>query len=530
MTVNFSSLGIQTNLVELLKQAEITIPTQIQEKAIPALLAGKDVLAQAQTGSGKTAAFTLPIIQQLDSRNHQTQCLILTPTRELAIQVAKVCKEYSKNAGIKVSTIYGGDDYKRQLQSLKMGCQLVVGTPGRVMDHMRRGTLSLSHLKHLVLDEADEMLKMGFLEDVSWILEQAPEKKQMALFSATLPKAVQAISRKFLHQPEAITIPRSEVNSPDISQNYIMAPLAKRAEIVARLIELRHNQGIIIFARTRAQTVELTTFLKKQGYKATAINGDLKQSERKRSLDMLDRGEKDIVVATDVAARGIDIARVNCVINFEAPFDSESYVHRIGRTGRAGRHGESILFINNHQKYQLKRLESETKGIIKKMPIPSAVEVNESRKNRLFEDISQASKQYNAGKYTNLVNELMGKLEANTVIGSLIQLLHKNQEFFLDENRDSLVDLDKSSSRMEERKGKRRDKKFSEKKDIADSTEMERYKLHVGKNHGVSPKNIVGAIANEAGINSRNIGQISIQKNIALFICRKECLRKFIIT
>lgn len=502
----FDALGIGPELLKALADENIQTPTAIQEQSIAPLLAGRDILAQAQTGSGKTAAFSLPIIQKLNIKGLYPQCLILAPTRELSIQVAKACQSYAKYIkGLEVCTLYGGGEYRTQLKALKDGAQLIVGTPGRVMDHMRRGTLKLDGLKHLVLDEADEMLRMGFLQDVHWILENAPAEKQIALFSATMPKTIKAISEEFLQNPEVITIPSSTLNAPDIDQKYIIAAMAKRAEIIVRLLEFRRGQGVIIFTRTKAQTVELKTLLNDRGFKAEAINSDLKQNDRKRALTSLENSQIDIVVATDVAARGIDIARVACVINYELPFDNESYVHRIGRTGRAGRSGESIVLVNQREERFLKKLERITKSTIDQIKIPSAKSLNTFRKQKFCEDILKASENMNASDYQSVIEELSQTLSHEQMAAAIASLYHQNNPFLIDEANDPLNQRAPAKSRE-----RSRDKREKSGRDRVFDEHMIRFKVSVGKKHGVKPGNIVGAIANEGGISSKSIGQIDI--------------------
>lgn len=509
--ITFNDLGLKPELLEALASLEITIPTDIQAKAIPPLLDGKDILAKAQTGSGKTAAFALPIIHRLDAKKAHPQCLILAPTRELSIQVAKACEQFSKHIkGIQVCTLYGGADYKKQLQDLRKGASLIVGTPGRVMDHIRRGTLKLAELKHLVLDEADEMLRMGFLQDVNWILEQVPSDKQMALFSATMPSTIKRLSEDFLNDPAVISIPNSQENTPKIEQKYLLAAMPKRAAIIARLLELRAKQGVIIFTRTKAQTQELELFLRNEGFKAKAINSDLKQSERKRALDSLEASHIDIVVATDVAARGIDIARVSCVINYELPFDNESYVHRIGRTGRAGRSGESIVFVNSREERFLKRLEGMTKSKINRMVMPSAKEVNTYRKAKFCQEVLDVAETLDLSQFDGVLEELKQTLPAEKIAAAVASMLHQRKNFLIDETSDPLQEKSfAKSAKKNEGFAKERDKKRRSDK-VFKEGEMARFKIAVGRRHGAKPGNIVGAIANEAGISSQSIGQIDI--------------------
>ncbi len=521
MSNSFDDFGLSAALLKSIEDQSFTTPTLVQEKTIPLLLDGEDVLAEAQTGSGKTAAFALPILNRLRVDSPTTQCLVLAPTRELAIQVAEAFNLFASHMkGLNVCAIFGGDDYSRQIKALKKGAQVVVGTPGRVMDHLRRKTLNLSKITHLVLDEADEMLRRGFLEDVTWILEHVPSQKQTALFSATMPKPIKKLSQQFLNDAKHIIIEKSKAQQPNITQRYIVAPVAKRRAIIARLLELRKGEGVIIFTRTKTQTVEISDFLKAAGFSTAAINGDINQAHRKRTLEQLQKGTIDIVVATDVAARGIDIARIACVINYEAPFDKETYVHRIGRTARAGREGEAILFINQREQYILKRLQAETKSEIEPLHVPTAKEINQQRKQAFYQAVHALKDADYINQYQEMIDTLQQDLPLEKVTLAIAHLYHKNKRFLLDENNDRLVEdlkKDKPANRRERQNVSFGDKSAKptrrrRKTQLVDAGEMDRFKLYVGREHGAKAGNIVGAIANEAGISSKHIGNIDIQK------------------
>ena len=364
----FRSLGLSDALIAAVESSGYTIPTPIQAQTIPLLLAGRDVLGQAQTGTGKTAAFALPLLQRIDLVKKQTQVLVLTPTRELAIQVAEAFEKYAGSLrGLRVVPIYGGQDYQVQFRQLHRGVHVVVGTPGRVMDHMRRGSLNLDELQCLVLDEADEMLRMGFADDVEWVLTQAPAKRQMALFSATLPRPIRQIAQKHLKNPAEITIAQRTATADTVNQRYIVAAPHQKQAALARVLEAESTDGVLVFVKTRATTEPLAEYLAQAGLKTAALNGDIAQKQREKIVDSLRSGKIDIVVATDVAARGLDVQRISHVINYDLPFDSEAYVHRIGRTGRAGRSGEAILFVHPRERSLLKRLEQATRQPIEPM-------------------------------------------------------------------------------------------------------------------------------------------------------------------
>ena len=389
----FQKLGLSSALLTTIESSGYTTPTPIQAQTIPLLLEGRDVLGQAQTGTGKTAAFALPLLDRLDLLNKQTQVLVLTPTRELAIQVAESFETYAKSMrGLRVVPIYGGQDYQVQFRQLHRGSHVVVGTPGRVMDHMRRGSLKLDDLQCLVLDEADEMLRMGFADDVDWVLTQAPKKRQMALFSATMPRPIRQIAQKHLKNPAEITIAQRTATADTINQRYIVAAPHQKQAALARVLEAEPIDGVLVFVKTRATTEPLAEYLAQSGLKTAALNGDIAQKQREKIVDSLRSGKVDIIVATDVAARGLDVQRISHVVNYDLPFDSEAYVHRIGRTGRAGRSGEAILFVHPRERRLLKRLEQATRQTIEPMELPSNRAINKQRVARFHEKITDSLK------------------------------------------------------------------------------------------------------------------------------------------
>lgn len=390
-TKDFSALGLSEPVLKALLEIGYETPTPIQEQIIPYILSGKDVLGQAQTGTGKTAAFALPILSKIDSSSKHPQVLVLTPTRELAMQVAEAIRKYAKYLpGLRVLTVYGGQGYREQLSELRRGVQIVVGTPGRVMDHIRRETLDLSKLNCLVLDEADEMLRMGFHEDVDWILEHTPKNRQISLFSATIPQQIRRIANTYLNKPAEVTLKAQTSNALSIRQRYWIASGTSKLDALTRILEIEPLDGVICFVRTKSATIELADELKARGFSASAINGDIAQKDREKVIERLKNGKLDILVATDVAARGIDIDRISHVINYDIPFDTESYVHRIGRTGRAGRSGEAILFVAPRERRMFNAIERGTQQRIKEMQLPTLADISKKRIAQFKDKITQA--------------------------------------------------------------------------------------------------------------------------------------------
>ena len=411
MSNNFSKLGLADFLMNALNELGYEVPTQIQEQTIPAIINGDDVLALAQTGTGKTAGFALPILQNIDVKLKAPQAIIIAPTRELAIQVAEAFHRYAKDLpDFNVTPIYGGQDYSIQLRALKRGAHVVVGTPGRIQDHLRRGTLKTNHLKTLVLDEADEMLNMGFIDDIEWILEQIPHPHQTALFSATMHNSIKKIAERFLHHPKKIQIEAKTVTVDAIAQSYIRVEYRRKLEVLTRYLEVEEMQAAIIFVRTKNESSELTEKLQARGLAAAALNGDIDQSMRKKVVDQLKSGHLDIVVATDVAARGIDVERITHVINFDIPTNTESYIHRIGRTGRAGREGKALSFITSREQRLLRDIERAINKRIEEVQPPSLEEIHKSRKNQLKTKIINAIEQENYLKpYYEIIDSLVTK-------------------------------------------------------------------------------------------------------------------------
>lgn len=506
----FRDLGLSESLLRSLDELGYEKPTPIQAASIEPLMAGKDILGQAQTGTGKTGAFALPLLNSCNHKLNAPQILVLAPTRELAVQVAEAFNSYAKHMkGFHVLPIYGGQSMGQQLHQLKRGPQVIVGTPGRVMDHMRRGTLKLEHLQALVLDEADEMLKMGFIDDIEWILDHKPEGSQLALFSATMPEQIKRVADKHLKEPAYISIAASHTTVESIEQRFVQVSQHNKLEALVRVLEVENTEGIIIFVRTRNSCVELAEKLEARGYASSPLHGDMNQQARERAVDQLKNGKLDIIIATDVAARGLDVERIGHVINFDIPYDTEAYVHRIGRTGRAGRTGMAILFATHREMRMLRTIERATNSRISPMTIPSPEIVAEKRLSRLGEQIAKTL----AGDLEFMkeaVAELCNQLEIDTALLAAA-LLHKVQE-------ERPLQLPPMQERVRDNRDKRRDggrrlpKNMGTAESLKDNPDvkMRRYLIEVGRDNNVGVGNIVGAIANEANIDSRYIGQIHL--------------------
>src|SRR5690554_5736689 len=502
--VSFDSLGLKPEVLSAVKQLGYETPSSIQAKAIPHLLAGKDILGVAQTGTGKTAAFALPLLSTIDWSKAQTQVLVLAPTRELAIQVAEAFATYAKNIpGFRVLPIYGGQEYRTQLRQLERGPQVIVGTPGRVMDHIRKGTLNLSNLSALVLDEADEMLRMGFIDDVEWILQQMPKNHQTALFSATMPSAIRRISQSYLKDPVEVTIKLKTTTAETINQRYWQVRGFEKTDVLLRIMEVEDFDAMIIFVRTKNATVEVAEKLQASGYAAEAFNGDIAQAQRERVINLLKGGRIDIIVATDVAARGLDVERISHVVNYDVPYDTESYVHRIGRTGRAGRSGDAILFITGRERNMLSAIEHATRQPIQKFNFPTAEELNQRKLDRYFASINVVLEK-DLTEYGSVISKYLAKfpdVEVETLAAALASMQADGKSFYVQEKSMPVEDSSVGSARE--------DRKPRQRSDLP----MDLYRLAVGESHGASKGDIVGAIANEAGINSQHMGKIRMHEN-----------------
>ena len=524
----FADLGLKAPILEALNDLGYEKPSPIQAECIPHLLGGRDVLGMAQTGSGKTAAFSLPLLNNLDPELRAPQILVLAPTRELAVQVAEAMTDFSKHMrGVNVVALYGGQRYDVQLRALRQGPQIVVGTPGRLLDHLKRGTLDLSKLSGLVLDEADEMLRMGFIEDVETIMAQIPEGHQTALFSATMPEAIRRITRRFMKEPQEVRIQSSVTTRPDISQSYWTAYGMRKNEALVRFLEAEDFDAAIIFVRTKNATLEVAEALERSGYSSAALNGDMNQSLREQTLGRLKDGRLDILIATDVAARGLDVERISLVVNYDIPMDSESYVHRIGRTGRAGRAGRALLFVENRERRLLRNIERTMKLTIPEVELPNAELLGKRRLEKFAAKVQQQLESSDLDQYRALLAKIQPsaegeELDVETLAAALLKMAQGERPLILPpdapmrpkrEFRDRDDRFERRGDRNDrgprgdrpERSGEDRPKR--ERRDVGD---MELYRIEVGRDDGVEVRHIVGAIANEGDISSRYIGNIKL--------------------
>jgi ATP-dependent RNA helicase DeaD len=509
---SFADLGLSAPILKALQHLGYETPSPIQAQIIPFVAAGRDVLGQAQTGTGKTAAFALPILNRIDLAQKQPQALVLAPTRELAIQVAEAFQAYASHIkGFHVLPIYGGQDYTTQLRQLNRGAHVIVGTPGRVMDHMRRGTLQLDQLKTLVLDEADEMLRMGFIDDVEWILEQTPSSRQTALFSATMPNEIRKIAQQYLNNPEQVTIKVKTATAANIRQRYWFVSGLHKMDALTRILEAENFDGMIIFVRTKTATVEVAEKLEARGFSAAAINGDMSQAMRERAIDHLKTGKLDILIATDVAARGLDVDRITHVVNFDIPYDTESYIHRIGRTGRAGRAGDAILFVAPREKRLLANIEQATRQKVEEMQLPSTEFINNTRIIRFKQRITDTLAAEELSFYQQLITQYQVEhdIPAIDIAAALAKLLQGDVPLLLKdkEHKKAAAKPERGRERAEQ-SGERPKRQRS----AADNIEMELFRIEVGRADGVKPGNIVGAIANETGIDGEHIARIKIEE------------------
>jgi len=511
---SFQSLGLPSELIQALEDVGYETPSPIQLGAIPPLLEGKDLLGHAPTGTGKTAAFALPLLANIDLDSRHQQVLVLTPTRELAIQVAEAFQRYANHLkDFHVLPVYGGQEYSGQIRALRRGVHVVVGTPGRVMDHIRKGTMKLDKLRVLVLDEADEMLRMGFIDDVEWIMEQTPENRQIALFSATMPKQIQKITTRYLKDPLNISIKAKTATAESISQRYWMVSNLHKLDALTRILEVEPFDAVLLFVRTKIATTELAERLAARGYSAEALNGDMPQKNREKMVERLKKGGIDILVATDVAARGLDVDRISHVINYDIPYDAEAYIHRIGRTGRAGRKGEAILFVSPREKRMLAAIEKATRQKIEAMTLPSTEMVNNQRisrfKQTITDTLARGSLEFMQGILESYEQE--HDVTPIEIAAALAKLSMGEKPLLLESEKKAPREKKSDSGKGEapfKREGKVKGKARPEKK-LAEG--MERFRIEVGHDHEVQPGNIVGAIANEAGLDAENIGHIDIR-------------------
>jgi ATP-dependent RNA helicase DeaD len=511
----FADFGLSPEVLASVRDVGYETPTPIQIPTIPHLLAGRDVVGQAQTGTGKTAAFALPLLSRLDLSRADPQILVLTPTRELAIQVAEAFQSYASHLrGFQVLPVYGGQDYSVQLRQLKRGVHVIVGTPGRLMDHMRRGTLKLGGLRTVVLDEADEMLRMGFIEDVEWILSQTPPTRQVALFSATMPAAIRRIAEQYLRDPAEITIKLRTTTAETIRQRYWIVTGVHKLDALTRLLETEPFDGMLVFVRTRIAAVELAERLQARGYATSALNGDMPQKQREQTITRLKTGKLDILVATDVAARGLDVERISHVINFDIPNDTEAYVHRIGRTGRAGRSGEAILFVAPREQHLLRAIERATRQKIEPMELPSAETVNDKRIAKFTQQITDTLATRDLAFFRDVIVRYQQQHDADPVdiAAALAQLAQGDKPLLVKDviTLDKRAARDDSRPRSDARPERKRTTPRAAPVQIAADVGKELFRVEVGRTHGVQPGNLVGAIANEAGVASAHIGRIEI--------------------
>ena len=497
--VSFSDLGLPAELVSVLAEVGYETPSPIQQATIPVLLEGHDLIGQAQTGTGKTAAFALPLLARIDLARREPQALVLVPTRELAIQVAEACQKYASHLpGLHVLPIYGGQSYTPQLNALRRGVHVIVGTPGRVMDHLERGTLDLRTVDFVVLDEADEMLQMGFVDAIDHILGLVPAGRRIALFSATLPAQIRRIAPKHLRNPREITVRAITATADNIRQRYWLVSGVHKLDALTRLLEVEPFDAMLVFARTKQSTVELVEKLEARGFSAAALNGDILQAQRERTIAALKSGKLDIVVATDVAARGLDVERITHVVNFDVPYDSESYVHRIGRTGRAGRSGEAILFIAARERNMLRIIERATRQPIEPMVLPTVQEVNVRRAEKFKKELAEIIAAQDLAAYRNVIEEFVRESGADIVdVAAALASVAKS-------GRALFVGGQGSAGRggAEGPAGSEGPQAF--------------YRLEVGRRHGVQPGNIVGALAHEGNLRGSEINGIDIRDDHTL--------------
>ena len=521
----FSELGLSDAVMAALTDVGYETPSAIQAATIPTLLGGRDVVGLAQTGTGKTAAFALPILSRLDVSQRTPQALVLAPTRELALQVCEAFERYAAHIpGISVLPVYGGQGYGVQLSALRRGVHVIVGTPGRIMDHLDKGTLDLTELKFLVLDEADEMLKMGFAEDVETILADTPDDKQVALFSATMPASIRRIAQQHLNNPEEISVKTKTTTSSTITQRYLVVSYQQKVDALTRILEVENFDGMIVFVRTKNETETLAEKLRARGYSAQAINGDVPQVQRERTVEQLKNAKLDILVATDVAARGLDVERISHVVNFDIPVDTESYVHRIGRTGRAGRTGDAISFVTPRERRLLDAIERATRQPLTQMHLPTIDDVNATRLTRFDDAISEA-----LGK-TELIDTFRGIIDHYVehhdvpeadVAAALAVVAQGGTPLLLTEEeiRPPKMPRDGRETRETGRDGGRDARGDSERpprRERRNGPPLAAYRIEVGRRHRVEPRQIVGALANEGGLSRDDFGAIDIKLDFSI--------------
>jgi len=514
--LTFADLGLDAAVLKALKDVGYETPSAIQAATIPVLLQGRDVVGLAQTGTGKTAAFALPLLSQMETGHKNPQALVLAPTRELALQVCEAFEKYAAHIkGVSVLPVYGGQGYGQQLSALRRGVDVIVGTPGRIMDHLDKGTLDLSELKFLVLDEADEMLKMGFAEDVETILADTPSTKQVALFSATMPAQIRRISAQYLNDPEEITVKTKTTTSANITQRYLVVSYQQKIDALTRILEVENFEGMIVFTRTKNETETVAEKLRARGYTAAAINGDIAQVQRERTVNQLKSGKLDILVATDVAARGLDVDRISHVVNYDLPIDTESYVHRIGRTGRAGRTGDAISFVTPRERRMLTAIEKATRQPLTEMSLPSVDDVNATRLTRFDDAITAALEDTAAiATFRDVVAHYVAHHDVPEadVAAALAVVAQGDTPLLLEEETIQQPRFDRDRPAREPREGFTRD--GGERR--GGGGRFATYRIAVGRRQRVEPRQIVGALANEGGLRRNDFGAIQIRQDFSL--------------
>jgi ATP-dependent RNA helicase DeaD len=519
--ISFSDLGLSEAVLKAVNESGYETPSPIQAQSIEPLLAGRDLLGQAQTGTGKTAAFSLPLLSRIDVKAKTPQMLVLAPTRELAIQVAEAIQSYARHMkGLHVLPIYGGQSMGVQLGQLKRNPQVIVGTPGRILDHIRRRTLKLGDLKSLVLDEADEMLRMGFIDDVETILKETPAERQVALFSATMPSAIHRVATRYLKDPVEIRIKSKTTTMETINQRYWQVTGMHKLDALTRILEVEEFDAMIIFVRTKNATAELAEKLEARGYSSSPLNGDMNQAAREKAIQRMKKGKLDILVATDVAARGLDIERISHVVNYDIPYDTESYVHRIGRTGRAGRKGEAILFVAPREKRMLFAIEKATRQTISLMKLPSTEDIADRRVMQFTQQLSETIEAQDLSFFQEVISNYQEShdadpLEVAAALTFLVQKTRPLKPVIHVRERPARKEREQGSRRERPERGERSQRPSSPRRGNQtphrSEEGMQTYRVEVGRSQGVEVKNIVGAIANEAGIDSKDIGRISLQ-------------------
>ncbi len=520
--LTFAELGLDPRVLAAVDEVGYETPSPIQAATIPTMLDGRDVVGLAQTGTGKTAAFALPVLSRLELRQKKPQALVLAPTRELALQVCEAFEKYAGHLpGVHVLPVYGGQGYGVQLSALRRGVHVVVGTPGRIMDHLDKGTLDLSELRFLVLDEADEMLNMGFAEDVETILASTPAEKQVALFSATMPAQIRRLSKKYLNDPAEITVKNKTATAANITQRYLMVSYPQKVDALTRILEVENFEGMIVFVRTKNETETLAEKLRARGFSAMAINGDIVQNQREKTIDQLKQGKLDILVATDVAARGLDVDRISHVVNYDIPTDPESYVHRTGRTGRAGRSGDAISFVTPRERYLLKAIEKTTRQPLTQMQLPSVDDVNTTRLARFDDAISEAlSATERVTFFRDVVSHYVREHDVPEVdvAAALAVVLQGDTPLLLEPEPQRPPRSERRDRPERGDRGDRPDRadRGDKRPPRTDGPPLATYRIAVGKRHKVEPRQIVGALANEGGLSRRDFGNISIRPDFSL--------------